>query len=336
MADYNINKFEDFVANSEIMFEKMKESVPEKMRMSGLVREINIPNQTGDTEEFSEVDLEQYATIKDESEDHDRAKAQQGFNKIGKLYRVSKEVAISYEWRRYGKYQKIKDAMTNLGKLGPQRLDLDLTHRLTFGFVPSYQSLEGKTIDTTVGDGLPLFDTAHLLRGTSATFRNILAGNPQLSRSSLEAMEDMRSDNVLNQFGQKMSTSDDILWMADDANTVNTAKEILRSTTNPTQANPGVVNTQEGTYQMVVLPRLATDASGNPDSSKKKYWGVASSDMTSLYLGMNEEPHLMSPTPGSNAENFHNQDWYFSTAAGYMIVTPSASWVAASQGNGSL
>lgn len=334
MSELNINTLSDFVKNAEIMFAKGKDSVPQTVRTSGLVKEMAIPQLTGNTREFSEIDLEEYASRKGEDNQAQRARVQQGYSKVGTLYRVAKDIGISYEMRTQGKYFEVKQKITNLGKLAPNRLDLDLSHRIGFGTATSYVDQDGVTVDIAVGDTLSLFNTAHTLRGSSTTFRNRLANNPQLSRGSLEAMEKMRVENCYNQFGQKMYMNDDILWTTDDPNTVNTAKEILRSTSNPTQSNEGVVNTYQNKYKLVVLPRVATDADGAPDSTKAKYWGVASSEYSTLFLGMHEEPHLKTPpAEGKSNEEFSTDSWNFGVRGGWMIVVVSAGWVALSSGD---
>ena len=333
--ELNIQNLSDFVRNAEILWAMGKESVPQVMRNSGLVKEMPIPQLTGNTREFTEIDLEEYASRKNESDQSQRARVQQGYSKTGTLYRVSKDIGISYEMRTQGKYFEIKQKLTNLGKLAPNRLDLDLSHRIGFGTATTYTDQDQVSVDIAVGDTLALFSTAHTLRGSSTTFRNRLANNPQLSRGSLEAMEKMRVENCYNQFGQKMYMNDDILWTSDDPNTVNTAKELLRSTSNPTQSNEGVVNVYQNKYKLVVLPRVATDADGAPDSTKAKYWGVASSTYSTLYLGMHEEPHLKTPpADGKSNEEFSTDDWNFGVRGGWMIVTVSAGWIGFSSGDG--
>jgi len=333
--ELNINSLPDFVRNAQILWNMGKSSVPQVMRGSGLVKEMAIPQLTGNTREFSEIDLEEYASRKGESEQSTRARVQQGYSKIGTLYRISKDIGISYEMRSQGKYPEIKQKLTNLGKLAPNRIDLDLSHRIGFGTATAYTDQDGVSVDITIGDTLALYSTAHTLRGSSTTFRNRLANNPQVSRGALEAMEKMRIENVYNQFGQKMYMVDDILWTTDDPNSKNTVRELLRSTSNPTQSNAGVVNAYENKYRHVVLPRVATDKDGAPDSTKAKYWGVASSENSTLYLGMHEEPHLKAPpSDGSNAEEFSTDDWNFGARAGYMVVTVSATWIGFSSGDG--
>jgi len=333
--ELNINSLTDFVSQADILWAKGYMSVPQVARTSGLFKEVPIPNMTGNTRTFSEIDLEEYASKKGESDQATRARVQQGYSKTGTLYRVAKDIGISYEMRNYGKYMEIIQKLTNLGKLGPNRLDLDLTHRLTFGAATSYTDMDGDVVDTTTGDTLALFSTAHTLRASSTTFRNRLANNPQFSPGALEAMETMRINNTYNQFGEKMVIRDDLIWSGDDPNTVRTIAETLKSSSNNTQNNPGVVNTYSGKYTHRVLPRLATTAAGANDSTKAKYWGVASSEMSTAYLGMNEEPHAkLPPVSGSNAEEFSTDDFNFGTRGGWMVVVVSAGWLGFSSGDG--
>lgn len=332
--ELNIQSLSDFVLNAQILWNKGLDSVEEYARRSGMVKEIPIPMNTGNTRKLSEIDLEEYAKYKGESDQAARSKVQQGYTKEGTLYRVATDIGISYEMRTQGKYLEIQQKLTNLGAQPRRRLDLDLTHRLTFGTATTYTDMDGRTIDIAVGDTLALFSTAHTLAGSSTTFRNRLANNPQFSRGSLEAMELMAIENTYNHLGEKMTIKDDIIWCGDDPNTNNTIDEVMRSTTNPTQNNSGVINTYLGKYRKAVFPRLATTAAGAVDTTKRKYWGTASSMMSTFYLGVHEEPHMkLPPVNGSSAEEFSTDDWNFGSRGGWMIVIPSASWVRFSSGD---
>jgi len=92
---------------------------------------------------------------------------------------------------------------------------------------------------------------------------------------------------------------------------VNTAREYLRSIASPDATHAGVVNVYQGKYKHVILPRVATDANGAPDSTKRGYWGIASSQMSSFYLGIWEQPHLIPPAANSNSEDVQTDDWEF-------------------------
>lgn len=332
--EFNINSFPDFVSNAMILWAKAYDSVPQVARTSGLFKEIPVPQLTGNSRTFSEIDLEEYASGKGESDQAKRAKIAQGYKKTLYLKRYGKDIGISYEARTQGKYEEIKTRITNLGKLVPNRLDLDLTHKFTFGTATSMTNMDGETVDLTCGDTLQLFHTAHTINGSSTTFRNRLANNPQFSRGALESMELMRLQNKYNQHGEIMTFADDILWSSIDPNTVYTISETMRATSRPDQNNPNVPNVITK-YRHVALPRLATDANGGIDTTKLKYWGVASSEMSTAYLGVHEEARLKTPpAEGKSNEEFSTDDWNFGTRGGYLHGVVSASWVGFSSGDG--
>lgn len=336
--ELNINNLSDFVLNATILWNKGLDSVQQHARKSGIYKEVPIPQNTGNTRKWSEIDLEEYAGRKGESEQAERGRVQQGFTKEGTLYRVAKDIGISYEMRTQGKYLEIQQKLLNLGSMGPKRLDLDLSHRITFATATSYADRDGVTVDTSLGDTKALAATDHSLRGSSTTFRNRLANNPAVSRGAIEAMEKMRNENTYNQFGEKMTIQDDIIWSTNDPNTTNTISEILKSTTNPTQNNPGVINVQASKYRHVILPRIATTAAGANDTTKNKYWGLVSSMMSSAYLGVHEEARLKVPVTsraeGGSNEEFSTDDLDFGVRMGYLIVIVSANFFSFSSGDG--
>lgn len=332
--DLTTTSLSDFVRNAEIIWKKGAEGFNPTMRNSGIVKSVAIPAQTGNTREFSSVDLELYASKKGERDEAKYAKTQQGYSKVGRLTRFGKAQVVSHEWMKHGKYSDIKATLTNLLPMGMRRIDLDLQHRFGFATSTSMTNQDGETVDLTVGDTLALASTAHTVRGSSSTYRNILANNPQFSRGALEAIEKMRVENSINQLGQKVPVTDDILWSTDDPNTINTMREILKATASVSSGlNSGVPNVYSGKYKHVALPLVATDANGNVDSTKAKYWGVCSSMDSSFYLGVSEEPYVIPPSVGDGT-NVLTDDLLFNVRAEYMIVIPDAKFFAISLGNG--
>lgn len=331
--ELNIATLSDFVRNAQILFLKGLDSVPMAARNSGIFRIDNIADNTGNTKEYSEIDLEEYASVKAEGDQAVRARVQQGYSKIGTLYRVSMDIGITYEMRHYNKYVDVISRLTNLGQTAAKRMELDLSLRIAFATATSYTSKEGITVDTTVGDTLALGSTAHTVRGSSSTFRNRLANNPLFSKGALEGMEQMIVENSINQFGEKIVIPYDIIWTTDDANTINTVKEFLKSTASPDAINSGVVNVYQGKYKHVILPRVAVTAAGAVDSTKAKYWGLCSSMNSQAFLAINEEPHLKPYTPNGANTEFSTEDWNQGCAAGYFIVIPGARFFAISTGD---
>ena len=322
--ELNIAGLSDFVRNAEILFMKGLDSVKMEARMSGIFRIDNIPDHKGNTKEYSEIDLEEYAKIKNEGDQAVRARVQQGYSKIGTLYRVAMDIGITYEMRNYNKYIDVVSRLTNLGQTAAKRMELDLSLRFAFATATSYNSMESMTIDTTVGDTLAWASTAHTVRGSSTTFRNRLANNPVCSRGAIEGMEQLIIENSINQFGEKIMIPYDIIWTTEDASTVNTVREFLKSTSSPDALNAGVVNVYAGKYKHVILPRVAVTEMSANDSTKAKYWGLASSTNSQAFLGVNEEPHLKETSSnGANVE-FSSEDWNMGATAGYFIVIPGA------------
>lgn len=332
--ELNIATLSDFVRNAEILFMKGLDAVPMAARNSGIFRIDDISDHKGNTKEYSEIDLEEYAKRKGEGDQAVRARVQQGYSKVGTLYRVALDIGITYEMRHYNKYVDVISRLTNLGMTAAKRMELDLSHRITFATATSYTDMDGVVVDISVGDTLALASTAHTVRGSSTTFRNRLANNPLFSRGAIEGMEQMIIENSINQFGEKVTIPYDIIWSTDDRNTCNTIAEYLKSTASPDALNAGVVNVYQGKYKHVILPRVATTASGANDATKAKYWGLASSMNSQAFLGINEEPHLK-PTSenGANTE-FSTEDFNMGATAGYFIVIPGARFFALSTGDG--
>ncbi len=325
----------DFTRLADIIFEKERQSLNQAARNSGLFQVESIPMNSGNTREYTEVDLEEYATVKSQGDQAARAKVQQGYNKVITSYRVAKDIGITYEMRTQNKYPEVVRRLTNLAGLAVNRMDLDLTHRITFGDAVSYTDQDGRTIDTSVGDTLALFSTVHTVKGSATTYRNILAGNPQYSKSALEGMERLVVEETINQFGQKMVIPFDILFTTDDPNTINQVLVDLRSmAATDAGLNSGVLNPYKAKYKHVILPRIATTADGSVDSTKRKYWGLGSSYASTGHLAIWEEPHLKVPSDLNAGEEFSTDDWNFGVRAGWGVCVVNGVWVKISYGTG--
>jgi hypothetical protein len=331
--ELNTVTLSDFVILANIIWEKSKNSLSQEALASGMFYREDIPMNSGNIREYSEIDLNEYAHFKGESAQAQRAKVQEGYTMFLTSYRVAADIGISYEDRTQNKYPEVTRRLTNLSMQGYNRRELDLTHRITFGTATTYTDMDGRSVTISIGDSLSLFNTAHTLKGTSATYRNRLANNPQVSRGALEAMEAEIVANTLNQFGEKVTIPFDVLFTTDDPNAINTVREYLRSSASPDSPNPGVVNPYKGKYQHKILPRIATDAYGQPDTTKTKYWGLASTLFTTAHLGVWEEPHLKVPENLNAGEEFSTDDWNFGVRAGYGICIVNGFWIHFSSGD---
>ncbi len=179
-----------------------------------------------------------------------------------------------------------------------------------------------------------MFDTNHPLNGSSTTYRNRLANNPRISKGAIEGIERLAVEETYNHLGENMQMPYDILFTTADPNSVNTAKEYLQSTGDVEGAHAGITNVYQGKYKHVILPRIAYDANGVRSTSKRYYWGIASSLLSNLYLGVWEAPHMIAPTAGSNGEDVQTDDWEFRVRAGYGITVVTGQWIKFSSGDG--
>lgn len=322
-----------FTRLAGVIFAKAVDMVEANARGSGLFVEESIPENSGETRDWTEIDLELYASGKSQGDQASRARVKLGFNKLVTVRRFAKDIGITYEMRRFNKYPEVIRRLTNLAKMPGNRLELDLSHRIGFGTATTYQDQDGLTVDISVGDALALFSTAHLLTGTSTTYRNRLAGNPILSKGALEGMERLVTEETLNQFGEKVTVPFDILWTTDDPNTVNTALEYLKSVAAPDFANSGVTNVYKAKYKHVKLPLVQTTAAGLVDSTKRRFWGIASSMISDAHLGIWESPHLKTPMDLNAGEEFSTDDWNFGVRCGYGIGIVSGRWIKFSSGD---
>ena len=128
--------------------------------------------------------------------------------------------------------------------------------------------------------------------------------------------------DILSNFGERRVITFNTIITGDDPTTVNAVKQFLGSTSDVDQNNSGVMNIYQNKYKHLVLPQLATTATGAVDSTKRKYWFLASLGMgmngLQAYYGEWEAPN-MKPT-GGNMENPHTDVWSYGTRAGYGFV----------------
>lgn len=308
-----------FTRLAGVIFDKALDAVSMNARNSGIFIVEDVPANTGETRDYTEIDLELYTSDKDQGDQSARARVQLGYNKLVTARRQSVDIGITYEMRRFNKYPDVVRKLTNLAQTPANRLELDLSHRLGFATATTYTNKDGAVLDISTGASQTLWNTAHTLTGSAVTYRNRLAGNPQLSKGALEGMERLSIEETLNNFGQKVTIPFDILWTTDDPATVNTAREYLQSTAAPDFANSGVTNVYKGKFKHVILPLVATTAAGAVDAAKRRFWGLSSSKMTTLHVGIWEAPHLKSPSELNAGEEFSTDDWNFGVRAGWGI-----------------
>jgi len=321
-----------FTANAEYIFTDALEMVSRNAYNSGIFKVTNIGSNSGDTRVFTEMDHELYASYKGEGDQAERATVQVGYDKTITTGRIGADIGITVEMRKYNKYPEVISELKNLGAYCPNRMDLDLTHRITFGTATTYVDKDGRTISITTGDTKALFATDHALKGSATTYRSIIANNPILSKGGMEAGELLFVQRY-NNLGQLKSVTPDKLVTSNDPNTVNTAREYLQSSADLSRDNSGVVNVYKSKFTHVILPMIATTAAGAYDSTKAKYWALVSSTDSTSYIGVWEQPFMIAPTVGDGVE-MSTENWNYGARASYGIGSVAAHHIVFSAGTG--
>lgn len=336
ISSYNLSQMTDLVKRS--FNDNMKE-LPQTMRNSPFVVTDVLPKNSGDTRRYAEmIARTPYASIRDEGDTAQSALVQYGYEKDAQVYTVSLSVAITKHMRDTGKNPEISRKIVDLTTVCPSTMDLDLSHRLTFAWATSYVRTAGgdnTTIDVTVGDGLSLISPVHTLTGSSTTYSNQITGNPAFSEDALETGEKSFVEETYDNLGFKMSVSPDCIVTTDDPNTCNEVKKLLKATADVGSNNSGTFNPYQSKYKHIINPRIATDSSGNSDTTKRKYWFLIASASSDFYFCVLNEPYLKTPTDGNNGEEFSSENWNYLTACDYDTAIVTGRWIRASKGDAS-
>lgn len=282
----------------------------------------------GNSKRYDEIDTQTFGRRKYEAAASAKAQVGVGYEVTMLKKRIAMEIDITQEMRDENRYPEVQSLITNLTHFCPQRIELDLTHRLTFADATSYTDMDGDSVDITVGDGLALASSVHTLKFSSTTYSNRVSGDPIFSRGAMESAELLTVTNILSNFGERRVIPFNAIITGDDPNTCNNVKQFLESTTDVDQNNPNVINPYKGKYRHIVLPYYATTATSAYDSTKRRHWalGAVGQNMNGWqgYLGMWEQPHLKEePTDGRNNDDFHRDIWTYGTRAGYGIQAVS-------------
>lgn len=334
-SEISLLNFSEFADTTERIYYMGGDLVPDLDAVKSLYMVENIPAGTGDRRVYDEIDGETYARLKDEGEEAQKTAVIEGYSKTMYNRRFGVEIDITYEARNYGKNQEILRKLTSLATFCPQRMALDLTHRFTFGTSTSYTDMDGESVDVSTGDTVALISASHTTTsGTPSTYSTVITGNPIFSPGGLEVAMGQANTQIVTNFGERRVMNFNTVVTGDDPATVRAVKELLNSTADTTGNNPGVVNVYKGMFRHVILPRMATDATGAYDSTKTKYWFYVAAGEWEAHLGIWEEPHLKTPAPGNNGEDMHTDNWTFGTRCGYGICVVSPKGCLGSTGAG--
>ena len=302
------------------MFVDKLENVP--IDAMPLFIEKSVPQGQGDSIQVNEKDFTTYANNMPEGSDAKKGIFGVGYHKQVLWHRYGQEYDITYKMRTTAQWLDVVQSTVEALSVAPtQRINLDATHMLTFGNAVSYVDLDGTVRDTSTGDGLALFSAVHTLAFNANTYSNIVPGAPQFDKTALEAAELLAVTNIRDNFGVKKVMNFTHIITSDAPSVCNDVMQLLRSISDPNQANSGTMNPYKARYSHLKLSLLATDANGNPDATKQNWWGIAALEGTGgsrwQAYKVTWEPVRMKtmPTMGNNGEDVHNDNWTYGARA---------------------
>lgn len=318
-------QFNDLVKNAKVQWREGFERVAPAAREMYDVTVTSVM-----TSEHSQIDGPGFARRKAQGQRYAVGSPVQGYSLTLTQARIGFMESVTWEMRKFDKYREIDKVMRRLGETTAQRMELDLTHQFTFGMAASsYTNIDGETVSTTAADGVQIFSASHTITGGSGNVSNLIT--KKFSRLGLEAAE-LAFTKMVNNNGVKVIVKPDTIVTTDDPATVNAVREFLKSVNAPDTAN-GATNVYGNKYKHLILPYLATDASGAYDATKANYWMLADLAHTDAVLEISEEPTFTAPTVGGNGEDFQTDDWSFKSSATYDYGVVDFKWVVGSDGS---
>lgn len=212
------------------------------------------------------------------------------------------------------KYREIGLGMRGLGARLFRNMARDATHvPFTFGFSSSFTDADGKTVTNAIAKGSEaIFADTHTM-ATGDTFDNSLA-DAALGESSLRNIQDLTTAFV-DENGNKTPWGRGVKMLvhSDDVPVSHAAKRLTEQDWNYNSQNRDM-SVFKGVYQDVTLHYLNTNASGNVDSTKDKYYFILDKDLCSdsMMLGIHTRP-----TPRGPFEDTHNGGMLWRSKARY-------------------
>lgn len=229
---------------------------------------------------IQEMDRERFAEQKVQGQSSAQRGISEGYYKEIARKTVSVTRLVSGEEYKALTAHKLAQYATQTAQDVVDKIELDMRNFIGYGTATSYTDNGGFTVDTTVGDGLSLFNSAHTLKNSSTTYSNILSGAPALSESALESAEDYFAYNVTDNNGQRIKMKPNTIITSAKATMVNRVARLLGSMSpenveGSANMNSGVKNTYKGKYRHLVVEFDVT-ALDVTDSTKSFYWYLAS------------------------------------------------------------
>ena len=232
---------------------------------------------SSDRKRVQEMDRERFAEGKVEGKASAQRGISQGYAKEIVRRTISVTRKVSGEAYKALTSHGLAQYATQTGTDVVDKIELDMRNFIGLGDSASYTDNGGFTIDCTVGDGYPLFYTAHTLKNSAFTYSNILSGAPALSENALPSAEDYFAYNVRDNNGQRIKMKPNHIITTSKAIMVNRVDRIFGSMSpekieGTTNANSGVKNSYKNKGWKHLVVDFDVDALDVPDTDLSFYW----------------------------------------------------------------
>ena len=233
-----------------------------------------------------------------------------GYSKNVTVRERTYSLALTWFFTYHNKYPQqemniIKGAADACGN----RMEFDMAAPFTYCTSTTYTNIDGRSVNVASGDGLALAHASHTVRNASATYRNRIATDPQISRGSIEIGENLFRQQMIDNNGNPVVVEPDCIVTASDQVTFNIANQLMRSTSPVDAPNSSVNNPYQGQYRVIRAASIdRTFSVGGKsftfDSTKQKQWMLVDSRNSGLYLIVTMYPTVQSPTEANGGVQF--------------------------------
>lgn len=265
-----------------------------------------------------------------EGDDAFQGQISPGYSKNIVVYRRTYSLALTWMFSYHNKYpEQQNDIIRGVAISTGARMEYDMSAPFTYCTSTSYTNIDGRVVDISTGDGLSLANASHTLRNSSTTYRNIVANNPQLSAGALELAENLFTQQMYDNNGNRVVCVPDCLVLCTDKTTYNVALKIIKSSAPMDAPNAGVHNPYNGAYKIVRAFGIdSTFTVGGTaftfDATKSKQWMLVNSVNPGVWIYITQNPQVMAPSYANGGTNFLNDNstWKASTVYEPIALDP--------------
>ena len=275
--------YDNFVNNTVFtVLDAVKELQPDMIR--SLFRQVPWTPGAGDTVEFTSLTPPSFGERVDENENYPELNLIEGDTLSKRQIQYGSKMNISRRMAKFNKYSEAVQMAQSLVDITSNALDLEMTQQI-FGeadqttFTPRGA---GSAVNIATADALALASASHTINGAGGTWTNISTAAALSEDNLTTALQDGGANHV-DDFGTSISPNFDTLVIANDAQMIRKARQLLGSSLTPESSN-NAVNVYDGSMKLVVLKHGAKTPAGVYATANRYRWALMDSKMVKIQL----------------------------------------------------